>query len=153
MSKKNIKPDPKMQAWIDAKRRHRLSRAHIQMAYELGMNPKKFGKIDNHKQEPWKAPLPIFIEDLYFKRFGKERPDVIVSIEERFRLAAGKKAKKSGAKLLGREAKAASPASPEPQSPPSGEVPKANQSHDRQGVGTSPIREHLQRPPEGVLPR
>ena len=41
------------------------------MARELGMNPKKFGKIANHKQEPWKAPLPVFIEDLYFKRFGK----------------------------------------------------------------------------------
>jgi hypothetical protein len=33
----------------------------------------------------WKAPLPEFIEHLYFKRCGKERPDVVVSIEDRFR--------------------------------------------------------------------
>jgi hypothetical protein len=52
------------------------------MARELGMNPKKFGKLDNHKQKPWKAPLPIFIEDLYFKRFGKEKPENVRSIEQ-----------------------------------------------------------------------
>ena len=52
------------------------------MVRELGMNPKRFGKLDNHKQEPWKAPLPIFIENLYFKRLGKERPESVRSIEQ-----------------------------------------------------------------------
>jgi len=80
MSKKKKIPD-KLQAWVIARKRHRLSHAHVQMARELGMNPKKLGKLDNHKQEPWKAPLPIFIEELYFKRFGKERPDNVMSIE------------------------------------------------------------------------
>jgi hypothetical protein len=73
---------PKYQVWIDARKRHKLSHAHIQMARELGMNPKKFGKLDNHKQESWKAPLPVFIENLYFKRFGKDRPDIVRSIEK-----------------------------------------------------------------------
>jgi len=73
---------PKYQIWIDARRRHKLSHTHIQMARELGMNPKRIGKLDNHKQEPWKAPLPIFIENLYFKRFGKERPENVRSIEQ-----------------------------------------------------------------------
>ena len=50
---------------------------HIQMARELGMNPKKFGGLANHKQEPWKAPFPVFIEELYFKRFKKEKPNVV----------------------------------------------------------------------------
>lgn len=68
------------------------------MARELGMNPKKLGKIDNHRQEPWKVPLPQFIEHLYFKRFGKRRPDVVVSIEERARQEADKKALKSETK-------------------------------------------------------
>jgi len=40
---------------------------YIQMARELGMNPKNFGSLDNHKQEPWKAPLPEFIKDLYLQ--------------------------------------------------------------------------------------
>jgi hypothetical protein len=61
------------------------------MARELGMNPKKFGKVDNHHQEPWKASLPIFVEDLYFKRFGRERPETIISIEKRARQLAAKK--------------------------------------------------------------
>lgn len=41
------------------------------MAKELGLNPKKFGKIGNYKQEPWKMPLPDFIEHLHEKRFPK----------------------------------------------------------------------------------
>jgi hypothetical protein len=73
---------PKYQLWIDVRKRYKLSHAHIQMARELGMNPKRIGKLDNHKQEPWKAPLPIFIENLYFKRFGKERPENVRSIEQ-----------------------------------------------------------------------
>jgi hypothetical protein len=52
------KPNQKLQAWIDARKRHHLSHAQVQMARELGMNPAKLGKLDNHKQEPWKLPLP-----------------------------------------------------------------------------------------------
>ena len=73
---------PKYLPWVDVRKRFHLSHAHIQMARELGMNPKKFGGKANHKQEPWKAPLPVFIEQLYFKRFGKERPDNVRSIEQ-----------------------------------------------------------------------
>ena len=85
---------PHLKDWIEARQRHHLSHAHVQMARELGMNPKKLGKIDNHRQEPWKAPLPEFIEHLYFKRFGRERPDQVASIEEKARLDAAKKAAK-----------------------------------------------------------
>jgi hypothetical protein len=67
----------KNKKWIEAKKKFRLSDMHIQMARELGMNPKKFGSLANHKQERWKAPLPEFIEDLYYKRFKKDQPDVI----------------------------------------------------------------------------
>ncbi len=70
-----------IEEWEKAKRRYHLSDIHIQMARELGMNPKKFGGIANHKQQSWKAPLPEFIEDLYFKHFKKEKPDVIKSLE------------------------------------------------------------------------
>jgi hypothetical protein len=46
----------KTQPWIDARKPYRLSHAHVQMARELGMNPKKLGGLDNHRQQPWKAP-------------------------------------------------------------------------------------------------
>lgn len=70
----------KLQEWIEAKNKYHLSDVHIQMARELGMNPRKFGSLANHKQEPWKAPLPDFIEDLYYKRFKRERPDVVTKL-------------------------------------------------------------------------
>ncbi len=52
------------------------------MARELGLNPKKFGSLANHDQEKWKSSLPQFIEDLYFERFGTDRPKVVRTIEE-----------------------------------------------------------------------
>jgi len=45
--------DHKAFKWIDVRKIYHLSHAHIQMARELGMNPKKFGKKANHKQEPF----------------------------------------------------------------------------------------------------
>ncbi len=49
MAKKTKKPSQKMEAWIEARKRHHLSHAQIHMARELGMNPAKLGKIDNHE--------------------------------------------------------------------------------------------------------
>jgi hypothetical protein len=49
MARKRI-PE-KLQLWIDARRRHHLSHVQVQMARELGMNPKKLGRIDNADQE------------------------------------------------------------------------------------------------------
>jgi hypothetical protein len=80
-----------LQPWIDARLAFRLSHAHVQMARELGLNPKKLGKLDNHKQEPWKLPLPDFIAKLYRKRYGKDLPDTVRSIEE---IAAAKHERK-----------------------------------------------------------
>ena len=71
----------KTEEWIKAKKKYRLSDMQIQMARELGMNPKKFGSLANHKQEKWKLPLPDFIEELYFKRFRKDNPDSIVVLK------------------------------------------------------------------------
>ena len=91
MAKKQKKKlDPKSQAWIDARTQFHLSHAQIQMARELGMNPKRFGKLANHKHEPWKSPLPVYIEELYFKHFGKKQPGSVRSIEQ---LAKDKKKK------------------------------------------------------------
>jgi hypothetical protein len=92
-----------LQDWVEARKRHHLSHAHVQMARELGMNPRKLGKLDNHHQEPWKAPLPQFIEDLYFTRFGRERPEVVRSIEERARAQHAKKAARKEARRRARQ--------------------------------------------------
>lgn len=68
--------------WIVAQKKHHLSDKHVQMARELGLNSDKLGKIDNHKQEPWKAPLKEFIEDIYFKQFKKSEPENIRSLKQ-----------------------------------------------------------------------
>jgi len=94
MAKGKTRIPQDLQKWIDARKRHKLSHAHVQMARELGMNPNKLGKLDNHKQEPWKAPLPVFIERIYFKRFNKERPDVVRSMAEIAKMRQQKKEKK-----------------------------------------------------------
>ncbi|HZE05427.1 MAG TPA: hypothetical protein VE127_09395, partial [Solirubrobacteraceae bacterium] len=85
---------PKLEAWVTARKRHRLSHVHVQMARELGLNPNKLGSLDNHRQEPWKTPLPDFIEDLYLKRFGRVRPTTAVPIEQLARKAAANKTAK-----------------------------------------------------------
>jgi hypothetical protein len=98
MKKKQSLPN-KLQPWQEARQRYHLTDAQVQMARELGMNPRKFGKLDNHRQEPWKTPLPQFIEELYFKRFGKSVPDNVMSLEQ----AAVEMARKNVAKRQRRQ--------------------------------------------------
>jgi hypothetical protein len=98
MAKKNLSPN--YQVWVDARERFQLSHAHIQMARDVGLNPKKMGQKANHQQGLWKVSLPQFIEQLYLKRFGKTRPDHVRSIEQmvqdRKRKHADRKARKTG---------------------------------------------------------
>jgi hypothetical protein len=85
----------RLRPWVDARRKWKLSHLHVQMARELGLNPNKLGKIANHRQEPWKAPLPDFITRCYVKRFGKV-PDVVRTIEE---VAAAEMAKREARRM------------------------------------------------------
>jgi len=48
-------------------------------------------------------PLRQYIERLYFKRFGRERPEVVRSIEEKIRLDEAKKARRREAKMAARQ--------------------------------------------------
>jgi len=71
---------------------------------------KRIGSLDNHRQEPWKLSLPRFIEDLYLQRFGRSRPEVVLTIEGRARLPAEKKAAKKARKAERRAARDATTA-------------------------------------------
>lgn len=97
MPKKGFIPN-KLKPWIAARKKYRLSHAQVQMARQLGLNPKKFGGLANHKQESWKIPLPEYIEHIYHKKFGKTlsgvvKPLEIVDAEKRERKANKKKLK------------------------------------------------------------
>lgn len=96
MAKKRL--NQKAQAWVRARKRYRLSDAHVQMARELGMSPNKLGSLANHDQEPWKMPLRRYIEHRYERHFGRARPEVVTSIEQRAHRLEEKKAKRRAAK-------------------------------------------------------
>jgi hypothetical protein len=72
------KPKARLDAWAEAQKRFHLSDLPIQMARVLGLNPKKFGGLATHRQEPWKLPLPECIAECYVKRFHRERPAKVV---------------------------------------------------------------------------
>jgi hypothetical protein len=65
---KNKKKD---KLWKEAYRKCRLSVRHIQMAKELGLNPKSLIKNIPNPHERWKAPVSDWIEEVYAKRFKK----------------------------------------------------------------------------------
>lgn len=88
----------KYRLWIKAREKYHLSHTQIQMAREIGLNPKKFGSLANHKQEQWKLPLPRYIEELYFKHFKQECPDTVRSIEQMVEDVSKRKAEKMAAK-------------------------------------------------------
>ncbi len=102
MAKKKKIPE-RYQRWIDDRKRFHLSHAHIQMARELGMNPKKFGSLAITKQEPCKLPLPAFIEELYFKHFKKNQPDNVRSIEQVDKNYNNKKNERRDRRLMEKE--------------------------------------------------
>jgi len=44
------KPDPKLLMWVTARKRHHLAHAHVQMARELGMNPKRDSRASHWRR-------------------------------------------------------------------------------------------------------
>ena len=62
MAKRKKNLSPKYQPWVDTRKRFHLSHAHIQMARELGMNPKRFGGKANHKQKTVEGRVKGFQE-------------------------------------------------------------------------------------------
>ncbi|MGF6604698.1 hypothetical protein P3T23_009454 [Paraburkholderia sp. GAS448] len=84
----------KLQPWFEARQRFRLSDAHIQMARELGLNPRKFGSLANEQQEPWKRPLAEFIAHCYGKRFGRATPEHVHTLEEVVKRAEGQRSER-----------------------------------------------------------
>ncbi len=100
MAKKKKSIPAKLHIWIEARKKYQLSHAQIQMARELGLNPKKFGGYANHRQQPWKRPLGEYIEHLYSKRFKKSKPDRVLSIEKQAEQTRRKRAEKKESKRL-----------------------------------------------------
>ena len=65
---KKLKTPSKLNPWFEARKRYRLTDVQVQMARELGLNPKKCGKYASNKNQPWKSSLGEFIEDMDWTR-------------------------------------------------------------------------------------
>ena len=91
---------PKLQPWFDVRRELGLSNATIQMARELGMNPKKLGRLVPTTGQPWKASLPEFIAHCYEKSLGRRTPETIRSLEQIIKDDAKRKDAKRERKTL-----------------------------------------------------
>ncbi|QQK80098.1 hypothetical protein HUG20_09480 [Salicibibacter cibi] len=57
--------------WAEAKKRCRLNQADIQMAKELGMKPKSLIKNIPAPSQQWKAPVKVWVRELYEEKFGE----------------------------------------------------------------------------------
>jgi hypothetical protein len=72
MAKKKKQPKNKRdRLWIEAKRRCRLNDNDIQIAKELGLNPRSLIKNIPSKTEQWKLPVKDWIHQMYQKRQEK----------------------------------------------------------------------------------
>ena len=83
-----------IEKWITAQKKHRLSDVHVQMARELGLNPDKFGKIDNHRQFHCPNSSRKFISNVS----KKEHPDTVKPLKQILKELEMKKEAKKKAK-------------------------------------------------------
>ena len=68
---KSMGKSMKHATWAETKKRCRLNQADIQMARELGMKPKSLIKNIPAPKEHWKAPVKVWVRNLYEEKFGK----------------------------------------------------------------------------------
>lgn len=71
-----------LQKWARVKRQCALTDAHVQMARELGMNPKRLIESESTTQGLTQLPLSQRIENLYLKRFKKPLPEAVVPLRQ-----------------------------------------------------------------------
>ena len=57
--------------WAEAKKKCRLNEETVKMAKEMGLNPRSLIKNIPSKSEQWKAPVSIWIQEMYQERQEK----------------------------------------------------------------------------------
>jgi len=61
----------KDQLWAEAKKKCCLNQETIKMAKEMGLNPMSLIKNIPNKTQQWKAPVHVWIQEMYEKRQEK----------------------------------------------------------------------------------
>ena len=57
--------------WQEAKKKCKLNAETLSMAKEMGLNPRSLIKNIPSKSEQWKAPVSVWIKDMYEERQAK----------------------------------------------------------------------------------
>lgn len=73
----------KEELWDEAKKKCRLNNDDIRIAKEMGLNPKSLIKNIPNKKEQWKAPVKVWIREMYEERQEKARRKNIDWISKR----------------------------------------------------------------------
>ena len=63
--------DKKDREWAEAKSKCRLDAETVKIAKEMGLNPRSLIKNIPNKSELWKAPVSIWVLEMYQKRQEK----------------------------------------------------------------------------------
>jgi len=61
----------KQAQWAEAKKKCRLNEETIRLAKEMGLNPINLIKNIPNKSQQWKAPVHVWIREMYQKRQKK----------------------------------------------------------------------------------
>ena len=67
--------------WAEAKKKCRLNEETICMAKEMGLNPRSLIENIPSKSQQWKAPVHVWIRDMYEKRQIKIKKKKLVQNE------------------------------------------------------------------------
>lgn len=59
--------------WAEAKKKCRLNEETIRMAKEMGLNPRSLIKNIPSKTQKWKAPVHVWIREMYQERQEKSK--------------------------------------------------------------------------------
>lgn len=57
--------------WEEAKKKCRINTETLNMAKEMGLNPRSLIKNIPNKSEQWKSPVSVWIQDMYEERQAK----------------------------------------------------------------------------------
>ena len=66
-----VSNNKKQTEWAEAKKKCRLNEETIQMAKEMGLNPRSLIKNIPSKTQQWKSPVHVWIREMYQKRQEK----------------------------------------------------------------------------------
>ncbi|MCC9643097.1 hypothetical protein LOC71_12495 [Rhodopirellula sp. JC740] len=139
-NKKKARIPHKFLPWINIRKQYKLTHAEVQMARELGLEPRRFPSYADIKDQPWKKPLKEFIAALYLKQTGRDQPETIYTMEE---LAAQHVARRL-AKKQAKAERLASGEDPSAATDTAPQTPNEAESGDSQPAAQPPVSDAVE---------